>query len=48
MALVPIVTGAGGSITDWQGNALSFHSDGRVLASANPKLHDHALTHLNR
>ena len=48
MALVPIVTGAGGSITDWQGNALSFHSDGRVLASANPKLHDHALTLLNR
>ncbi|QSZ60262.1 histidinol-phosphatase [Rhizobium sp. ZX09] len=48
MALVPIVTGAGGSITDWHGNALSFHSDGRVLASANPKLHDHALTLLNR
>ncbi len=48
MALVPIVTGAGGSITDWQGNALSFHSDGRVLASANAKLHDDALTLLNR
>lgn len=48
MALVPIVTGAGGSITDWQGNALSFHSDGRVLASANTKLHDKALTLLNR
>ncbi|YBV93965.1 histidinol-phosphatase (plasmid) [Phyllobacteriaceae bacterium JZ32] len=48
MALVPVVTGAGGSITDWQGNALSIHSDGRVLASASPKLHDEALSLLNR
>ncbi|MBP2548564.1 myo-inositol-1(or 4)-monophosphatase [Neorhizobium galegae] len=48
MALVPVVTGAGGCITDWRGNALSFQSDGRVLASATPKLHDEALTLLNR
>lgn len=48
MALVPVVTGADGCITDWQGNALSIHSDGRVLASATPKLHDEALALLNR
>ncbi|KAK4532715.1 hypothetical protein CCYA_CCYA13G3572 [Cyanidiococcus yangmingshanensis] len=42
MALVPIVTGAGGVITDWSGHALGLHSDGRVLAAANPELHEHA------
>lgn len=39
--------GAGGCITDWKGNALSIHSDGRVLASATPRLHDEALSLLN-
>ncbi|SES41099.1 histidinol-phosphatase [Rhizobium sp. NFR03] len=48
MALVPVVTGAGGCITDWQGEALSIHSDGRVLASATRALHDEALSLLNR
>lgn len=48
MALVPVVKGAGGCITDWEGNELSIHSEGRVLASATPKLHDEALALLNR
>lgn len=48
MALVPVVEGAGGCITDWQGNSLSIHSDGRVVASATSKLHDEALTLINR
>ena len=48
MALVPIVQGAGGCITDWSGNALSLRSDGRVLASATPKLHAEALAFINR
>ncbi|MDX3925797.1 MAG: histidinol-phosphatase [Shinella sp.] len=48
MALVPVIEGAGGRITDWQGKALSIHSDGKVLASATPKLHDEALSLLNR
>lgn len=48
MALVPVVTGAGGCITDWQGNPLSVHSDGKVLASASVSLHDEALALLNR
>ncbi|BAM79778.1 similar to inositol monophosphatase [Cyanidioschyzon merolae strain 10D] len=46
MALVPIVTGAGGIITDWNGQALTVESDGRVLAAANPELHRKALTAL--
>jgi histidinol-phosphatase len=48
MALVSVVQGAGGCITDWNGNALSLRSDGRVLASATPRLHDEALAIINR
>jgi myo-inositol-1(or 4)-monophosphatase len=47
MALVSVVQGAGGCITDWSGEALSLKSDGRVLASATPKLHDEALSIIN-
>ena len=47
-ALVPIVEGAGGSITDWEGKQLGLHNhdacEGRVLASANQCLHEHALS----
>ena len=35
-ALVPVIAGAGGAITDWQGEALGLHSDGRVLACGDP------------
>ncbi len=31
-ALVPVVEGAGGSMSDWQGNPLDAQSDGRVIA----------------
>ena len=31
-ALVPVVEGAGGTMSDWQGNPLDADSDGRVLA----------------
>jgi fructose-1,6-bisphosphatase/inositol monophosphatase family enzyme len=37
-ALVPVITGAGGSMTDWQGQALGLASDGRVLACGDPRL----------
>lgn len=42
-ALVCIIQGAGGVITDWQGKALKLESDGRVLAAATPELHAQAL-----
>ena len=32
-ALVPVITGAGGFISDWQGQPLGLQSDGRVLAA---------------
>ena len=37
-ALVPIVIGAGGAIIDWQGQAIDINSDGRVIASGDPKI----------
>lgn len=42
-ALIPIVEGAGGVMTDWQGKRLGLDSDGRVLATGNPVLHAKAL-----
>ncbi|MEL4897746.1 inositol monophosphatase family protein [Crocosphaera sp. Alani8] len=41
-ALIPIIEGVGGMITDWQGNALNSHST-EVLAASNPNLHQQAL-----
>lgn len=42
-ALVPIIEGAGGIITDWNGQPLTIRSDGRVVAAATPQLHAQAL-----
>ena len=47
LALVPVVEGAGGVITDWQGKPLDFSSKGEIVASASPELHQQALTLLN-
>jgi fructose-1,6-bisphosphatase/inositol monophosphatase family enzyme len=47
LALIPIVEGAGGKITDWNGKRLTNESDGTVLAAANLKLHGQALKILN-
>ena len=35
-ALVPVVEGAGGTMSDWQGHPLDANSDGRVLALGEP------------
>ncbi len=37
-ALVPVIEGAGGAVTDWQGRALHLASAGDVLAVGNPAL----------
>ena len=42
-ALVPVVDGAGGRITDWNGAALGPGSDGRVIAAGDPRIHEKAL-----
>jgi len=37
-ALVPVIEGAGGEMSDWAGEALSLRSDGRVVAAGDPAL----------
>ncbi len=37
-ALIPVVEGAGGRMTDWHGQPLSADSDGSVIAAGNPAL----------
>lgn len=46
-ASLVVVSGAGGIITDWQGNQLTLESNGEVLASANESLHQQAIAKLN-
>ncbi|MHA1598517.1 MAG: histidinol-phosphatase [Alphaproteobacteria bacterium] len=47
-ALVPVVEGAGGVISDWQGQPLGMTGDGRVLAAGNVALHAAAMQILNK
>lgn len=43
LPLVPVIEGAGGTVTDWAGKALSLTSDGRVLAAGDRRCHAAAL-----
>ena len=47
LPLAPIVQGAGGIITDWQGEALTLQSSGDVIAASSQSLHKQAMTLLN-
>jgi len=42
-AVIPVVEGAGGVISDWQGRPLGLGSDGRVLAAGDGRAHAEAL-----
>ena len=42
-ALVPVVTGAGGLMTDWEGKPLDANSSGRVIAAGDPQTHQEAM-----
>ena len=44
VALIPIIVGAGGQVTDWQGNSAA--AGGRVVASGDRRLHDQVLATL--
>jgi inositol-phosphate phosphatase/L-galactose 1-phosphate phosphatase/histidinol-phosphatase len=48
LALVPIIEGAGGAITDWQGQTLTLLSDGHVLAAGDKILHKKLIPLLTR
>lgn len=43
LAMGPIVAGAGGVCTDWQGKPLGLNSDGRVCVVGDPRLHKDVL-----
>lgn len=42
-ALAPVIEGAGGVISDWDGRPVTLDGDGRILAAANAALHAEAL-----
>jgi inositol-phosphate phosphatase/L-galactose 1-phosphate phosphatase/histidinol-phosphatase len=46
LALVPVIEGAGGVITDWQGARLGLNSDGRIIAAGDRRLHQATITRL--
>jgi inositol-phosphate phosphatase/L-galactose 1-phosphate phosphatase/histidinol-phosphatase len=48
MALVPVVEGAGGLMTDWRGEPLHAGSAGDVIAAGDRRLHAAALALLNQ
>ena len=43
LPLVPVIEGAGGVITDWEGRALGVHSGDKVLAAGDRRMHEAAL-----
>lgn len=43
VALVPVVEGAGGVMSDWHGNPLGLDNDGTVLACGDARLHEPAM-----
>lgn len=43
IALVPVIEGAGGAITDWSGAKLTLSSGSNLLAVGDPELHSKAL-----
>ena len=47
MALIPVIEGAGGEITDKFGKKINFDSDGSVVVSANQKLHKQLIDIIN-
>jgi inositol-phosphate phosphatase / L-galactose 1-phosphate phosphatase / histidinol-phosphatase len=40
LPLIPVVRGAGGWITDWEGDPLGLNSGERIIAAANKSLLD--------
>ncbi|MDH5355271.1 MAG: inositol monophosphatase, partial [Gammaproteobacteria bacterium] len=46
-SLIPVVEGAGGIITDWQGEPLNMESNGQVVSAATDELHRQALDLVN-
>ena len=48
MALVNVIEGSGGKITDKFGNEITTNSQGSVIASANEELHAELISLINK
>ncbi len=46
-ALIPVIEGAGGVITDWHGDKLTTQSEGHVIAVGDPALHEKVIKALS-
>lgn len=46
-SLIPVIEGAGGIVTDWQGRSLMMESRGDVISAATPELHQQAMALIN-
>jgi len=46
-ALIPVIEGAGGKMTDWQGKPLDSNSPGEVIAAGDPALIEQIAALLN-
>ncbi len=44
LSLIPVVEGAGGIISDWNGEALTLESVGQVISAATPELQQQAIS----
>ena len=43
LALIPVVQGAGGVFTNWEGSTAGLHSGSQYIASGDPRAHEQAL-----
>jgi inositol-phosphate phosphatase/L-galactose 1-phosphate phosphatase/histidinol-phosphatase len=43
LPLVPVIEGAGGRVTDWEGRAPDLSSDQRMIVAGDPRIHAEAL-----
>ena len=48
MALVPVINGAGGVVTDWSGKPLNISSGSQILATSNIALHEQCLSLIHK
>ncbi|CAB1056438.1 hypothetical protein D1BOALGB6SA_1174 [Olavius sp. associated proteobacterium Delta 1] len=47
VALIPVVQGAGGVFTDWEGCAAGLHTGSQYIAAGDPRIHEQALNVLS-
>ena len=47
MALIPVIEGAGGKITDKYGKPIDLDSNGSIVVSANEELHNELINIIN-